>query len=259
MITSRNNPLVKELASLKKGKGREQSGLAIAEGTHLVIDALESGLSIRTLIVSEDFDRNALDEITAKAETPPQVTEFSRNCFEKISDLSSPEGIGVVFEISHADMDRLVADSSARLAVAAGVQDPGNAGAIVRVAEAAGATGCIFLDGIDVHSPKFIRGAQGSSFRLPCAMSSENEFLASLKKHGTRLYVTALENAKEYDTADYTPPIALCFGNEGLGVPKGICDAADGAISIPMSGKIESLNVSVAAGIILYRARRDWK
>lgn len=263
MITSRTNSTIKALAALQRRKDRLAQQRTLAEGIHLVRDALRSKINIIQLVISESG--------LAHAETPPllndaaergiELLEINDACYDKLTALQSPEGIAAVLPIAELDASLLLTDPRARLLVAAGVQDPGNAGALARTAEAAGASGCIFLDGIDPWSPKFLRGTMGSAFRVPCASMSEPAFLAALPEQNLRLLCLAAGRSAtfSYDNADYAPPVALCVGGEGAGVSAALLSRAAQTLAIPMSGAIESLNAAVAAGIVLYRARAAWQ
>lgn len=257
LITSRNNPLVKELAQLAKEPG--PAG-AFAEGYHLCREAFLSGLPVRRLVCTPQAADSAEGVAIvgqARAAGAPLI-EVVPECYEKISRLQSPEGMAVEFVPPAASLAQVLG-AACRVLVAAGVQDPGNAGALVRVAEAAGASGCVFLGGADVYGGKFFRASMGSAFRLPCVRATEPAFLAAVASQKVRLLVAQMRpGAEDFSRAQYAPPVAVCVGGEGGGVPPELAAAAAGAVYIPMSGRVESLNVAVAAGIILYRARQEW-
>jgi TrmH family RNA methyltransferase len=260
MITSRNNPRIKYLCSLAKSKTRESEGVALAEGVHLLLDAARAGIGIRTVIMSESMSRHpeAARVHECALATGAEILEISDSCYDKISQLKSPEGVAAVVEISRRDL-REAFTPDARLLVAAGVQDPGNAGALARVAEAAGVSGCIFLGGVDIHGAKFMRASMGSCFRLPCFAAGNSEFVELAQVFEMRLLAAhAGENSMAYDQVEYFPPVAICVGGEGQGIAPEILQISREIIRIPMSGETESLNVAVAAGIILYQARKAW-
>lgn len=259
LITSRANPRVRALAELRQSKHRQAQSLTLAEGLHLVVGAFASPVSIASLVVAERAfahpDLPALEQ-QARARSV-DILRLSDSCYDKITALDSPDGLAVTIRAAAVPLESLLT-VTARLLVAAGVQDPGNAGALVRTAEAAGATGCIFLAGVDLSHPRFLRGAQASSFRLPCVSTSEADFLAALKSSPIRLLVADPRKAADYRAADYTPPLAIVVGAEGQGVPPSLLAAADARVSIPMKPPVESLNVAVAAGVLLYQARLHW-
>ncbi len=243
------------MATLHQGRKRRESGLSLAEGVRVSREALLDA-EVETLVLSERLAGTEagkeLEELARKRKV--EILRVAEGCYERISRLENPEGAAAVVKIrGWALTDMLTPDC--RLVVAAGLQDPGNAGAIVRAAEAAGATGCVFLDGIDPGHPRLLRGAAGSAFRLPCADGKTADFLQAARKVPVRILAAAMTgDTIPYRQADFTPPVAVCIGGEGGGLPEEILRGADRLIAIPMAGKVESLNAAVAAGIILYGA-----
>jgi len=268
MITSLRNQRIKSLAALKTSRGRKEQRLAIAEGIHLADEALRSGWRVTALLLSASARlRPEVGHLREMANhRKVEIVEMADDCYRRISDLLSPEGVAVTVATASTEIDPLIASGDARLLVAAGIQDPGNAGALVRTAEAAGASACLFLGGVDLWSPKFLRAAMGSSFRLPCAAATAAAFLDLAKQHRLRIRAAISPRSSaasplpstDFEHADYRPPVAICLGGEGAGLSSEITAAAE-VISVPMAGAVESLNVAVAAGIILYAARRQWQ
>ncbi len=259
MISSRSHPRIRALAALRTGKGRREERQVLAEGLRLAREALRYA-PVSALVVSESFlrEERAGSLIKTARGRGAEVLEVSDSCYTKISDLKSPEGIAAVVRPREYAPDELL-NGSARLLVAAGIQNPGNAGALVRVAEAAGASGCLFLEGVDLTHPRFIRAAMGGTFRLPCVAGEVGHFIEEAGRAGIRILAArAGTGSIDFSAADYSPPVAICVGGEGRGLPPEIERAADAAISIPMAAPVESLNAAVAAGIILYRAREAW-
>ena len=259
MITSPQNPRIKELAGLHRARNRRQSGLTLAEGVRLSREALRDAEAV-TLILSNSMDKDPGGEalIGLAERKGVEILRVSDRCYRKISGLRHPEGAAAVIRFRTAVFSELMT-ADCRLIVPAGIQDPGNAGAIVRTAEAAGAGGCILPGGVDPSHPAFLRAAAGSAFRLPLAGADLDQLIETAKKTGIRLLAAGgSEKGRDYRDADYRPPLAICLGSEGGGLPEAIEKAADELIRIPMSGNVESLNVAVAAGIILYCARKNW-
>lgn len=260
MITSRRNPRILTLASLATRKGRRETGCSLAEGAHLVRDALQIPGMAQEVILAEDAsgECQGLAE-TARAVGVP-ILPVNRPCYEKISPLRSPEGIAAVVRIPEVEAEALLTED-ARILFLVGIQDPGNLGAMVRVAEAAGAGGCLCIGGAEPDHPKAIRASMGSLLRLPCAcVPCEADALAQLGKAGVRLVAAALApDAVAYTEADYGAPVAIALGGEGAGLPEAVLQHATQIVHIPMAGRTESLNVAVAAGILLYEARRTWE
>ena len=140
----------------------------------------------------------------------------------------------------------------------AGLQDPGNLGTILRSAEAFGATAILSLPGtVSAWNPKAVRASAGSVFRLPLLETSVEECFASLHEAGVRIWTTALREAEPADRIDLAGPVALLIGNEGNGVPHALAELADGAVTIPCPGPVESLNAAAAASVLLYEASQQ--
>jgi TrmH family RNA methyltransferase len=144
------------------------------------------------------------------------------------------------------------------IVVLAGLQDPGNLGAIVRSAEAFGATGIVCLPGTaSAWNPKAVRASAGSVFRMPLLAVSEKDCFARLRKVGVKIWTTAVHGAEAADRIDWTGAVALVIGNEGNGVPQELAAQTDGAVTIPCPGPVESLNAAAAASVLLYEASRQ--
>jgi len=259
MITSRQNSRIKALAALQQRQARKETGLSIVEGCRIVREALLYAKS-RTLVISDRLigtePGEELRDLAGKRSI--EILEMDESCYRKISGLKNPEGAAAVISLGGIPLIEIITEDP-RLIITAGIQNPGNAGAIIRTAEAAGASGCIFLDGIDLTHPRLLRAAAGSAFRLPCASTEQSIFLAEAGKYRIRILAAANNgDGIPYTEASYTPPVAICIGGEGKGLSKDIIQAADSRIYIPMLEPIESLNAAVAAGVILYRARQDW-
>lgn len=259
MITSRQNSRIKTLSALQRRHTRRETGLTLVEGCRIVREALLYA-DPRTLILSEMvIGRTLGEELRDLAKKRSiEVLEIDESCYRKISGLKNPEGAAAVLISRERSLADILTDDS-RLIITAGIRNPGNAGAIVRIAEASGASGCLFLDGVDLTHPGFLRAAAGSAFRLPCASAEQPAFLSAIRKLPIRILAASnTGDGVPYTAPSYTPPIAICIGGEGEGLPEDIIQAADSRISIPMLEPVESLNAAVAAGIILYRARLDW-
>ena len=259
MITSRQNSRVKALAALQQRQARKETGLSIVEGCRIVREALLYA-DPRTVVLSERLiGTEPGDELLDLArKRSAEILEMDESCYRKISGLKNPEGAAAVITRGDIPLSEILTEDS-RLIITAGIQNPGNAGAIVRTAEAAGASGCIFLEGVDITHPGFLRAAAGSAFRIPCASADLSVFLAAVRKYPIRILAAAsTADGIPYTEASYSPPAAICIGGEGKGLPKDMIQAADTRIFIPMLEPVESLNAAVAAGIILYRARQDW-
>lgn len=266
-LASRANPRVKEWAGLGDRAERDRLGLTLAEGAKLAeesVKAARAGLyQPQALLISDaGAEREEAGELFRKAgEAGIERYSLSDECFEKISQQKGADGLAMVlsFTLDVFSLPMLFTHPDARWVVAAGVQDPGNAGALARIALAAGATGCLFLDGADPHSPKFLRGGMGATFRMPCHSLATEDFVAGWQSLGVRLLAATPElGVDDFRDVDYSPPLGILVGGE-RGLPESLLALADSAARIPLRGGVESLNLAVAAGVILFEAENKWR
>ncbi|MDO4197209.1 MAG: RNA methyltransferase [Prevotellaceae bacterium] len=252
VIRSKDNSTYKLAVKLARRKFRDDTGMYLLEGVKPLRDAIETGVRIEYIFASED----------AAAEGFPQekLIILDRKLFGELSDTPSSQGIVAMVQQQPSSQERLkeMLSASGRLVVLDRIQDPGNMGTIIRTAEAAGYAGVILMKGCaDPYSPKVVRAAAGSLFRMPVIHSvTESALFAELKLHGRSMFVTALKDAVDYREAGYGSNSVIVIGNEGQGVSDSFIDTADYIIKIPMAGAIESLNAAVAAGILMYESQR---
>ena len=260
IITSRDNALVKRARAVRDGRLRE---LIFVEGVRLCEEATQSSLSIQDVICTE---RSASDERGARLLAAVQamgrpVTFVSEPVFASISDTKTPQGFIALAQRPETNQGALLKDEGAAplLVILHRVNNPANAGAILRTAEAAGAVGAILTKGTtDIFSPKALRGAMGSSFRLPLwTEASFEEALAWCQAHGIKTIGADLRAVHAHTEIDWTGPSALIVGAESTGLTTEETAQADATLRIPMRSRVESLNVAVAAGIVLYEAARQ--
>jgi TrmH family RNA methyltransferase len=173
-------------------------------------------------------------------------------------DTESPQGIAaLVFPAKHSLKD-IVSQKKGLIVVAAGIQDPGNLGTIIRSAEAFGAAGLILGEGtVSLYNAKTVRASAGSVFRLPCVATKLADALRELKKEGTQLIGTSSHKGVSLEKADLRGGLAFVIGSEGAGLPKNVMEQMDEFVKIPQSENVESLNAGVATSIILYEAARQ--
>jgi len=241
MITSVKNDKVKAWKKLHKRKDRMKTKTFLIEGFHLLEEALKSSWVIREVIVQRGVK---LPEWSKQL----PLAEVSEHVFSRISQTETPQGIAAV-----AEMKETQSTEGSFLLLIDAVQDPGNLGTIIRTADALGVSGVILgLDTVDVYNEKVIRATQGSLFHIPIRQNDLNEEINRLQHNDYKVWATALKGAEQFDNAAVPEKTALLIGNEGAGVKKELLEAADKIINIPIYGKAESLNVSVAAGIIMY-------
>jgi len=257
-IRSRTNPLVKRLRALKE-HGVEKD-LALVEGYTLLEDALSAGLELVEAAFSPEAAESprgrALVGRLAGRGVP--VRHVQAAILSSLSETETSQGVLALARRPSFEEDALYA-AEPLIVVAAGLQNPGNVGALLRAAEAAGATGAYLTAGTaDPHSWKALRGAMGSAFRLPHVRGlSVDEVLARLRGRGVTSLAAVASGGERYDSADLRRPVAFLLGEERGGLGADLAGRADARVSIPMAGRAESLNVAVAAGVLLFEAARQ--
>jgi TrmH family RNA methyltransferase len=261
-IASKANPRVKDWAALSDKAERRRQGLTLAEGRRLVEEGFKrSGSALfppKAFLVSDrGAERPEAGVLLARArELGLECINLSEPCCQKITRQIAPDGLALVCGIPEADGDLPTGTCMSGIwLVADGVQDPGNAGALARTALAAGAAGCLFLDGADPTSPKFLRGSMGAAFTLPCPSWTSADFARRRSNLPLRIAIaTADPTARDYRNYPCEPPLGIIMGGE-KGVSDALAALADDRIHIPLSGGVESLNLAVAAGILLFTGR----
>ena len=247
------------IRDLARRRGRERRGLALAEGIRLVEEALAAGIVIRGAAVSPALEGttrgSALKAQLAGRNVP--LEEVAVEELDHLADTEHPQGIVAVIEPKRWSLAEIAADAGVVLALDA-VQDPGNVGTMLRTAHALGAAGVIALKGTaDLTNSKVLRGSMGAAFRLPAVAAAEDEFLAWAAERGVAIWAAAADGEPLRRGTLPRSAIALVVGNEGAGVSTGIAAGARRCVAIPLRAGAESLNVGVAAGILLYEALRD--
>ena len=240
---SDKNPLVKQIRRAVARGTLTEDGYAVAEGFHLLEEALAAKCEIGAVIVSEA----ARETSRLPQARLPQTRVVSEKTFRDLCSTESPQGVLALVRPAAWTLHQIL-NGCALVVVLDGVQDPGNAGAILRAAEAFGATGAVFLKGtVNPYNPKCLRGSAGSVFRLPIVMDGDLS--------GLRLYAAMPRARQTIEEADFRGPCGIVIGSEGHGVSAALATRVTG-VRIPTSG-VESLNAAVAAGIMLYEARRQ--
>jgi TrmH family RNA methyltransferase len=258
-ISSRQNPAVARYRAVAQG---EEHSLVLLDGAHLVASALAARVPIRQAIVAAGAheDPEIARLVRQILREGVEIVSASAPVMNAISPVRSPSAIVAIADRPAVLPDRLYPDRPLPLVVvAADVQDPGNVGAIVRVAEAGSATGVIAAgQSADPFGWKALRGSMGSALRLPIAAeSSLEDAIATARSHGCRIVASAPRNGEPLFEADLTGALAILIGGEGPGLPLGIVADADAVVTIPMQPPVESLNAAVTAALIVYEARRQ--
>lgn len=258
VITSRQNPLLKELQSIRDD---HDAPLLFLEGPRLIQEALAARYALEILLVSEPFPETSfLEPIRARSK---RVYRVSDSVFRAVSDVDNPQGLLAICRRPSWKWSDMSKRAPSPLVVLDGLQDPGNAASIARTAEAAGAAGILTTPSTArLFSPKALRGAMGSSLRLPVIEGqSIEEITAQTKKLGYSLLATRVaqknDSAVIYTQIDWTKPLAIVLGREAKGISPGWGSLVDKTIYLPMQPPVESLNVSAAAAVLLYESYRQ--
>ncbi|MFN0106915.1 MAG: TrmH family RNA methyltransferase [Bryobacteraceae bacterium] len=242
-----HHPLLKSIRKAVQRGARTEDGFAIAEGFHLLHEAIRANASIGAIL--------ATPRAAAQLEGIAEYQLVDESTLRQISSVENSQGILSLIRIDALPLAQCLAGNTLAIALD-GVQDPGNAGAIVRSAEAFGATGVVFLKGsVSPWNPKTLRASAGSLFRLPFALSEWDPFLHEIESRRIPLYAARPRAEKRIDEAPLNQPAAILIGNEGRGVPPEH-EYHSTPVRIPTHG-VESLNAALAAGILLYEARRQ--
>jgi RNA methyltransferase, TrmH family len=259
IIESKQNPRLKELRKALANPGRNERGLVGIEGPNLVREAVRAGLRVESIFV--DGEGAAAGYQSEPEIANIQVFLVPGASLKSILATESPQPVAALVEPPDWTWAHIFPhgrESAALLLVLAGIQDPGNLGTIIRSAEAFGADGVICLPGtVNPWNPKAVRASAGSVFRIPVLNVPEEEALSQLREAGVRILTTTVQGAQPADLADLAGPVAILIGNEGNGVAANLAVKADGAITIPCPGPVESLNAAVATSILLYDAARQ--
>ncbi len=259
VVTSVRNDRLRRVRRLAESRrARHEAGLWVVEGVRLAEEVLAGGRPARLWVVEagaagrDERLAAAVDRLQGRGDA---VLRVKRGLLREVADTRSPQGIvGVVAAPSWALSD--VVAGSGPVVVLDRVQDPGNLGAIARTAEAAGAAGLLLAPGsVDPGNPKAVRASAGSLLRLPAAVSDDP--VAALHRSGRTVWATAGRGGTPCYAADLSAPFGLVLGQEGQGVAPGLAARADGRLTVPMAGRVESLNVAATAAVILFEAARQ--
>jgi len=254
VITSTRHPLVRALRRLHQRRGRAEAGQFLVDGVRLVEEALAAARVERVLLAGDAGERARAAAETAAARGIP-VTLVAPHVLAAVSGVETPPGILAVVRLPPPPPAEVLDRPDLLLVVADRLQDPGNTGTLIRVADAAGAHAVALLrGGADPYHPKVVRGTMGSLFHLPVLQADGPALVEALRRRGVRVVVLDPEGPVAFREADYRRPLALVVGNEGAGVdPLWRAQAAQ-VVRVPIYGRAESLNAAVAAALVLYEA-----
>lgn len=264
-ITSAQNPKIKGLLELQeKSKARRKEGLFVVEGRRELMHCIEAGYEPHTLFICpEILSDKDLDRILFTIEenfcgTKVPVIEISQQLYDKVAYRGGTEGVIAELHCKKTGLDGFHLKENPLVVVLESVEKPGNLGAVLRSADAAGVDAVIVCDPLtDLYNPNLIRSSIGAIFTVPVATASSKETIAWLKERGIRIYTAQLQDSEWYYDTDMTAGTAIVMGTEATGLTEVWREAADAHIKIPMLGRLDSLNVSVSAAILMYEAVRQ--
>ena len=250
IISSKDNEIIKNIRKLKEKKYRDLENSYIIEGIKLIKEAIEEKAVIKQIVMCEEFSDEEIDKDTMFEIARQNLVYVTKNVFNAITDVKTPQGIIAVVEKKHNEDANYKEDIIIALD---DIQDPGNLGTILRTIDSANLKQIIVSKNtVDVYNPKVVRSTMGAIFRIN-VVEAENlkDELENAKKHGYKVMVTSLDSKKNIYNVDYNKKV-IVIGNEAKGVSKEIKEIADEKVIIPMLGKTESLNASVATSIMVY-------
>ncbi len=259
VITSPQNPRIKTLVALRRGRERAAAGVMLVEGYEELAVALAGGVHPRELYYCPELmapgQVKLLDDERLAG---TQLVKLSREAFERAAYREGPDGWLAVMPTVVQQLDQLRLSKQPLVLVAEAVEKPGNLGAMLRTADAVGAEALIGVDtGTDWGNPNIVRASKGTIFTVPVVEATRPQFLAWLKTQKLRLLAATPEATAVYTDVDMTTGLAIAVGTEKEGLTAELMMAADERVVIPMAGKVNSLNVATSAALLLYEARRQ--
>jgi TrmH family RNA methyltransferase len=259
-VTSLANPLIKDIKALSLKKFRDQQNAFMAEGLKLIIDALDLGWSIRTLVFAKAGRGNpAVEKVAARTVAAGgTVLEVSEKVLVAITRRDNPQMVVGVFTQQFLPLKELRPGNGDVWVALDRVRDPGNLGTVIRTVDAVGARGIILVgETTDPFSVETVRATMGSIFAVPVAKATQDAFLAWRNGFPGLVVGTHLKGAVDYRTVDFSRgPVLLMMGNEQQGLPDALAESCDRLLRIPQAGRADSLNLAVATGVMLFEIRR---
>lgn len=253
LLASVQNPKIKELLSLQeKSRERREKGLFVVEGQRELSHCLEAGFEVDTLFVCPEIAGGfRVPQGTKVFEVTPQI-------YGRIACRGTTEGVVAEVKARQPGLSDLVLGEAPLIVVLEGVEKPGNLGAVLRSADAAGADAVIVCDPLtDLYNPNLIRASVGAVFTVPVVACPSEEAIAFLKGRGIKIHTAQLQDSSLYYDTPMTGPVAIVMGTEATGLTQVWREVADSHIRIPMLGRLDSLNVSVSAAVLLFEAVRQ--
>ena len=259
MLTSLQNPLVKQIRKLHQASYRHEQQLFLLEGTHLLLEACAVNYPLATVCYTQAWQERHPQLWQEASQRAGRIELVSPEVLKAIATTVNPDG--VVATAPRAPGQSVQMPSTGLLLALETIQDPGNLGTMIRTAAAAGAAGLwVSSDSVDLDHPKVLRASAGQWFRLPMAVSSDLKALAKdCQKQGMQVVATVPNANLTYWEFDLRQPSLILLGNEGAGLSADLVALADRQVKIPLSPGVESLNVAITAALILYEAQRQWR
>jgi RNA methyltransferase, TrmH family len=258
-ITSLQNPKIKNVVHLSKSRERKLQNLFVVEGFREISMAISNGYLLKELFFTEEVKLHPdFDQFKKKHIHPRFLTEVSKEVFEKIAYRENSDGLLALFESKFLGLEELNLSNNPLILILESVEKPGNLGAILRTADAAALDAILVCDPqTDIFNPNVIRSSLGCLFSQQLVTCSTEEALIFLKKNNITSHAAALTAVKYYHQTDLTGPCAIVMGTEADGLTEKWLKGAEDQIKIPMSGKVDSLNVSTSAAILVFEAKRQ--
>jgi len=260
-ISSPANPRLKQLVALRRRRARDEAGVTVVEGFEELGLALDAGVRPRTLFYAPELMLDADEQLRVVDDVRSsgvETVKVSRTAFEKVAYREGPDGFIALVPSVRAGLADLELPAEPLLLVCEGLEKPGNLGAMLRTADAAGVDAVIAVDPVtDWGNPNVVRGSKGTVFSVPVASATLDATLGWLRAHGIRLLATTPDTETLHTDADLTGAVAIAVGTEKFGLTDEALRAADVRVRIPMHGNVNSLNASAAAAIVVYEAVRQ--
>lgn len=261
LVKSKSNKWVKYIKKLFRRRFRGRESKFVVEGIRVIEEILESDVPVEVVLFSSQvkFTPRGCELIRIAQKSGITVLEVTEKIMNELSDTETPQGILAVVHRVDVNLDEIISSSPSLLVLVDGVQDPGNLGTIIRTAAGGGVEGVILLPGtVDLYNPKTLRSTMGNIFKIPIVVARDREeVLRKLSDAGLKLIVGDPSAKKAVFEVGLTGPVIIVVGNEGNGVKEDLLKLAGNVVNIPMSPGVDSLNVAVAAGIMIYEVLRQ--
>ena len=259
-LSSRRNVLIKHVKSLHKKRNRNEEGLFIIEGVRIINEAQTEGVQIKYVFVSDSFIKNGkLDKLHFDInKVADEIVRIPDDLFEYISETENPQGILAVLKQMNFEEEEIIKKGDFFLIIEQ-ISDPGNLGTIIRTSDAGSVSGVFLTEGcVDIYNSKVIRSTMGSIFRVPTVYTRNiKDLIKELKKRNVNIFTSCVRGGSPYTKCDFTDKCAIVIGSEPFGAEEETIKNSDQIVSIPMPGGAESINASVASGILIFEVVRQ--